>query len=143
MNRIIRPYRQLAETSPLRYFDNASRGGFWGIDQSNSLPAVNILKKENGYQIEVSAPGMNKEDFSIAIEENQLVIKAEHKNQSEENKDQYIRKEFDFHKFSRSFTLDKSIDTASIQASYENGILNIHIAKKAEEPKVIQQIEIK
>ena len=41
------------------------------------------------------------------------------------------------------FTLDKSIDTASIQASYENGILNIHIAKKAEEPKVIQQIEIK
>ena len=143
MNKVVKPYRHFAEANPMKLMDDFFRGNFWAPENYHATPAVNISKTEKGYLVEVSAPGLNKEDFTLSVDEDQLIIKAEHKSETEENTDKFIKKEFDFRSFTRSFTLDKSLDTASIHATYENGVLKINISRKAEEPKLVQNIEIK
>ncbi len=103
---------------------------------TKSIPAVNILENDNEYKIEVAAPGLKKEDIKVELNDNVLTISSETK-QEKEDKDKegrYTRREFSFSSFKRSFTVDEeTIDTEKIQAGYENGILNIHVPKKAKQ----------
>lgn len=94
-------------------------------------PPVNITEKAEGYQIEVSAPGMEKTDFNIKLEEKLLTIGAEQKAVVKEENSKTIRQEFTQKGFKRSFTLDDKIDAAGITAKYENGILQVYLPKKA------------
>jgi len=96
------------------------------------FPPVNIVEKATAYQLEVSAPGYDKGDFNVKLEGNLLTINAE-KKEKEETKDEtgkIIRKEFSNKSFKRSFTIDEKIDSANINAKYENGILNVVLPKK-------------
>lgn len=94
-------------------------------------PPVNITEKAEAYQIEVSAPGMEKTDFNIKLEEKLLTIGAEQKAVVKEENSKTIRQEFTQKGFKRSFTLDDKIDAAGITAKYENGILQVYLPKKA------------
>ncbi|MDR2520398.1 MAG: Hsp20/alpha crystallin family protein [Bacteroidales bacterium OttesenSCG-928-I14] len=96
-----------------------------------SSPALNILEKENGFRVELAAPGVTKEDIKIDInKENQLIISVEQKTESEEKEERYLRKEFGYSQFVKTLTLPEEIDKESIVASYENGILSIEIPRK-------------
>ncbi len=100
---------------------------------STTLPSVNIRETGEEYLVEVAAPGMKKEDFHVELTNNLLTIKSELKNEMEENKESYTRKEFSYQSFQRSFNLnDRVIDDAKINATYKDGILRLRLPKKEE-----------
>lgn len=101
------------------------------FNRNFSMPAVNIKETDTDYQIELAAPGLNKEDFNIEVKEGILKLSASKNSQSEEKTENYTRKEFGFQKFERSFLLPKnSIQIDGIQANYEQGILKIKLPKQ-------------
>jgi HSP20 family protein len=104
------------------------------------MPTVDISETENNFQVEVSLPGMNKDNINIDLDNGHLTISGERKFENEETDKNYHRVESSYGSFSRSFQLPDSIDEESIDAKYENGVLNINI-KKSEE-KVKKQIKI-
>ncbi len=98
---------------------------------SSSLPAVNISETKDSFEVEMAAPGMKKEDFQIDLENGMLNIKSEKESKSEKKDDKYVRKEFNYQSFQRSFSVDdKIIDQDKIKATYDNGLLHISIPKK-------------
>jgi HSP20 family protein len=100
---------------------------------SNHLPAVNVKDTTKAYEIEVVAPGMEKKDFKVEVKDNTLFISAKKENNTEEKdkEDRYVRKEFGFYSFTRSFVLPQdTVDSGNISAAYKDGILNITVPKK-------------
>ena len=124
-------------------FDNMFKHDFFNeMKDYNYLPAVNIVEEENNFELHVSAPGLNKEDFKINLENETLTISSEKKEEKEETKKNYSRKEFYHGSFSRSFSLPQTINRENISAEYENGILKVVLPKK-EEAKASLSKEIK
>jgi HSP20 family protein len=108
-------------------------------------PAANIKETEDGFVIELAAPGKQKDDFKIELNHNVLSISSESKTEHEvkDEKERYTRKEFNYNSFQRSFVLPSSVDSDKITANYENGVLNISIPKKEEvKKKPVRNIEI-
>ena len=109
-----------------------------------TTPAVNVVEKDNVYDIEMAVPGMQKKDFSISIENGMLVVKAEQKDEKKEVKENYRRQEFNFHSFKRSFWLPEDVMADKIDAEYENGVLHIVLPKAQAKPEFKRKlIEIK
>ena len=112
--------------------------------RKQSTPAVNVKEDEKGFEIELAAPGYNKKDFNISLDNQRLTISAEKKEKSEMEDANYTRREFGFTSFSRSFNLPANTSEEDIQAKYEEGVLKLIIAKKdiaTAKPK--RSIEIK
>ncbi|RKS98301.1 Hsp20/alpha crystallin family protein [Flavobacterium sp. 123] len=112
----------------------------------SNLPSVNLKETDDKIKIELAAPGLKKEDFKVEIDNNMLMISSEKKEEKEETrkKDNYIRKEFNYQSFSRSFSLPEYIDDSKIEANYKDGILHVDIAKKENgKKKVTKKIAIK
>ena len=110
------------------------------------VPAVNIREDAEGYQIDVAAPGLTKENFNLSLHNGKLTIATQQQQRNEEHdqQGQYTKQEFSFHAFSRSFWLPDTCQQDQIQARYENGILHIALPKKEEaKPKAPTQIQIK
>ena len=112
-------------------------GSDWFNDRSNwesqgNLPAVNISENKDSYDIELAAPGIEKKDMKIDLHNNVLTVSSEKKQEHEEKEDNYMRKEFSYTSFSRSFTLPETINADKIRADHSNGVLKIHIPKKPE-----------
>lgn len=103
----------------------------------STIPAVNVKETENAFVVEVAIPGVKKEDVKVELNENVLTISSETKTENKEEKDNYTRKEFSYSSFRRSFNIDEEkINTDSIDAKFENGILSVNLAKKvATEPE--------
>ena len=113
-----------------------------------TAPAINVIESEKDYKIELAAPGMTKEDFSVRIdEENNLVISMEKKAENkEEKKDgRYLRREFSYSKFQQTMILPDDVDKEKISAKVEHGVLTVDVPKKApvETAKLQRNIEIK
>jgi len=109
------------------------------------VPAANIKETEEGFVVELAAPGKQKGDFKIELNHNTLSVSSESKTEQEEKdeKGRYTRKEFNYSSFQRSFVLPTSVDAERISANYENGILSISIPKKEEaKKKPVRSIEI-
>jgi len=108
-----------------------------------TMPSVNINEDANQFNIEVAAPGMEKKDFKINLNNNVLTVSSEHEEKSEEKNKKHLRKEFSYTSFSRSFTLPNTVKEDGIKASYTNGLLSITIPKKEEaKEKPARQIAI-
>jgi HSP20 family protein len=101
-----------------------------GNAQWKGFAPANIKETEKNYGLEIVAPGFDKADFKINIEQNVLTISVEKKNETKEENEKQIRKEYDFRSFKRSFTLDEKIDAGAIGAQYVNGILTLNLPKK-------------
>ncbi|MDQ8143260.1 Hsp20/alpha crystallin family protein [Chryseobacterium sp. CFS15] len=119
----------------------------WGNNNFSAsrttLPSVNIKELEKAFEVEVAAPGMKKEDFSITLDGNMLTISSSKEDQQEEKDGKYTRREFSYQSFQRSFELSKDVvDDENIQARYENGVLRLTIPKKesalAQSPRLIE-----
>jgi HSP20 family protein len=112
------------------------------MESKLNVPPVNIHESENGYELELSVPGRNKEDFKINLEQGLLTVSFE---KNEENKTEGVktlRREFSHQSFKRSFNLDETIDAENIQAKYENGILTLSLPKKEQAKPVKKEINI-
>jgi len=92
---------------------------------------VDVKETENEFVVEVAIPGIKKEDVKVELNENVLSISSELKKEENKSNDKYTRKEFSYSTFKRSFTIDEdAIDADNVEAKFENGILNVHLAKK-------------
>jgi len=136
------PIRKTQAWLPEILFNDWFNDSVFGGQRTITTPALNILEKENGFRIELAAPGMEKENIKVDInKEHQLVISAEKKTETEEKQERYLRKEFAYSQFVKTLTLPDDVDKESISASYENGILAVEIPRKikpvAEETKSI------
>lgn len=108
-----------------------------------NVPAANISESDNEFKIEMAAPGLDKGDLEINVENDVLTISSRKEAQKEEKDENYMRKEFSFQSFSRSFVLPTMADADNIKATQENGIISINIPKKEEaRKKPVKQISI-
>jgi len=112
----------------------------------SNLPSVNLKETDTHLEVELAAPGMKREDFKVEIDNNMLMISSEKEEEIEEKnkKDNYVRKEFNYQSFYRSFYLPDTVDENKIEANYKDGILKVVIAKKpGNEKKSMKTIPIK
>lgn len=120
----------------------------WMNRTNATAPAINVIETDKGYQVEVAAPGMTKEDFNIHLtENNELVISMEKKNETkEEDKDnkKYLRREFSYTKFEQALVLPEDVEKDKIGARVNDGVLTIDLPKRTpeEKAKVNKMIEI-
>jgi HSP20 family protein len=110
---------------------------------NGATPAVNVKEDEKNYFLEFALPGVNKNDLKIDVNEDVLTISSEPKNESEESKNGYTRKEFSYASFSRSFYVPENVTREKIEANYKDGILSVTLPKQEEEKNNIsRKIEI-
>lgn len=103
-----------------------------GLSRTLRVPAVNIAEEDGAYRVSLAVPGMKKSDFEIDVDGNQLTISCSKEETDSEKEAKYTRKEFSYQAFERSFTMPNEINRDQINASYENGVLNIMLPKKEE-----------
>jgi HSP20 family protein len=92
--------------------------------------------------IEVFAPGFNKEDFGISLEDNTLTVSVKRKDETMVENEKVIRTEYKYTSFKRSFTVDETMDAERISAQYVNGVLAVNLPKKEEVKPATKQISI-
>lgn len=124
-------------------FFNRGLNSFFGGDHFASSPSVNVFETNADYLIEVAAPGLEKQDFEVKVEGEFLIISSEKAQRAGQETDgKYLRKEFNYATFSRSFRLPDSVQADQIKASYENGVLNLTLPKSEMEVQKYRTIEI-
>jgi len=126
------------------FFGKELNSGLFEDRANMSVPAVNVLEDPDNFKIEVAAPGLDKKDFKIDLDNNVLTISSEKEYKHEDEKDgNYMRREFAYASFKRSFTLPESVDAEKIKANYQEGLLYINIPKREEaKQKPPRQISI-
>lgn len=124
-------------------FFNRDLGTFFGNDLMRETPSVNIVELEDAFNIELAAPGLNKGDFKVKVEDNHLLISAKKENKKEETNEagKFVRREFNYTSFTKSFRLPEDVDAEAIKANYENGVLIVNLPK-AEVVDNTREIEI-
>ena len=108
------------------FFNDDFRVNF--LNRNYSIPHVNTIENDDSFEIDLAVPGMKKDDFSIELDNNVIIISSEtSKNVSNEN----LRlNEFNYSSFQRSFKAPESVNLDKIKGSYKNGILKILLPKK-------------
>lgn len=111
-----------------------------------TAPAINVIESEDGYTVELAAPGLKKEDFKVNInEDGNLVIKMEKKVEQtqDDKKAHYLRREFNYTKFEQTLLLPDDVEKSKIGARVEHGVLTVDLPKTEQaRTKVERQIEI-
>lgn len=122
------------------FFDNE-----WMVKANATAPAINVIESDKDYKVEVAAPGMTKDDFTIHLsEDNELVITMEKKNENNQENKKYLRREFSYSKFQQNLILPDDVEKDKISANVNDGVLTIDLPKRTpeEKAKVNRQIEI-
>ncbi len=131
----------------------------WMVRTNATAPAINVLESESDYKVELAAPGLTKNDFSISIDEQgDLVIAMEKKSEKTEgdangnggveanksNEVRYLRREFNYSKFQQTLGLPDDVNKDGISAKMENGVLTIALPKytASEKEKAQKVIDI-
>ncbi len=114
------------------FADDLFRPAFQEKLFGGTVPVVNVVEGAESFRIEVAAPGLEKADFKMALDKDVLSIKVEKEASTEETDEKFLRREYTFKAFERSFQLPKTIDQELISAKYENGILSVSLPKRKE-----------
>ena len=125
------------------FFDNS-----WMERPTYTAPAINVMETEKEYDVELAAPGLDKEDFKVHVDEdNNLHIEMEKKSENKEEKKngRYLRREFSYEKFQQTLLLPDDVDADKIEAKVEKGVLNVRLPKKEkiQKTEAIKHIAIK
>lgn len=101
------------------------------LDRGSLLvPNANIVESEKDFHIELAAPGLDRKDFKVEVDNGVLSISAKKEEEKKEENKNYKRREFSYNSFSRSFTLPENCHSDKIDAKYENGLLKVTLPKK-------------
>ena len=109
------------------------------LSTSSFAPAVDVYEDEHNVVLKIEVPGIDEKDIDVRIENNTLIVHGERNIDKEEKEENYRRIERQYGSFTRTFTLPNTVDTDSVSANYNRGVLKIKLAKKAEaKPKQIK-----
>lgn len=107
------------------------------------MPDANIIENHKDFKIELAAPGLERKDFKVEVEDGILTISSEKEEEKKEEHKNYWRKEFSYNSFSRSFKLPDNSLQDKVEAKYENGVLNVTVPKKEVTPsKPAKEIKV-
>jgi HSP20 family protein len=137
------PFRELSalQSRMNRLFEEQYGGGSReeSLTAGAFVPPVDIYEDEHSVQLKLEVPGIAEKDLDIRVENNVLTVSGERKFEQEQKEENFHRVERRYGSFTRSFTLPNTVSTDDIQANYEQGVLNIRLAKRAEaKPKQIK-----
>ena len=111
------------------------------LDDDNLMPAMNVKEHQDDFEIEFAAPGFNKKDFNVTLEDDMLHVSAEKTKEEEEKEEDFTRKEFSYNAFKRSLKLPKSVNpNEDVKAVYKNGILKLKLLKKEEAKQLPKRV---
>jgi HSP20 family protein len=136
------PFRELAQLQDRvnRVFQEANSGQREeGIATSSFVPPVDIYETEHNIVLKLEVPGVEQKDLDIRIENNTITVRGERKFEQEVKEENFHRVERRYGSFQRSFSLPNTVNTENVSADYENGVLKVTLAKRAEaKPKQIK-----
>jgi HSP20 family protein len=95
-------------------------------------PRVNMYEKGDNLIVEAELPGVKKEDIDVRLEDRQLTLRGECREEKETKEDDYFRRERRYGSFTRSLTLPSSVTGDKVEASYKDGILRLTLPKTEE-----------
>jgi len=102
-------------------------------------PALDVYQTDKNVVVKASLPGIKPEEVDISVTGDVLTIKGEHKEEEEEKKADYFRRERRYGAFHRSMALPVSVKAEKAEATFENGVLTITLPKTEEvKPKQIK-----
>lgn len=110
---------------------------------TGSAPAVDLVEKENAYEMSAELPGLDDKDVRLSLKDDVLTLTGEKKEQTEEKKQGYHFSERRFGSFRRSFRLPDDVDQDKIEANFKKGVLTITLPKNPEAAKDEKKIEVK
>jgi HSP20 family protein len=142
------PFREMTSLQERvnRMFDESVNGFFGNRGSADRLgkmtrfaPSADIQEDENHLYLDLELPGVKEKDVKVTLENNVLTVEGERMQQKKSERGNWLHQECYYGTFSRSFTLPGTVDPDSVDASFNNGVLEIRIEKKAEaKPKQIQ-----
>ncbi len=131
---------------PFRNFEDRFLRTFDSFDTDKGItaytPKVNVREGEYAYHVDVDLPGVKKEDIDVDIKDGQLLITGERHFKNEVKEEDYYKVETRFGKFSRTFNLPDDADIEQVDASYEDGVLEV-VVPKLEEKHNVKSITVK
>ena len=135
------PFRELAQLQNRvnRLFQEANVGQEEGLNTTSFVPPVDIYETEHSIVLKLEVPGVEQKDLDIRIENNTITIRGERKFEKEVKEENFHRVERRYGSFQRSFSLPNTVNPEQVSADYENGVLKVTLAKRAEaKPKQIK-----
>ena len=109
------------------------------VAAASFVPAVDVYEDEKKVVLKLEVPGIEEKDLDVSVENNTLTVKGERKFEKEEKEENFHRIERRYGSFYRAFTLPTTVDTESVAASYNAGVLKLELKKKPEaQPKQIK-----
>lgn len=142
------PYRNVRTSKWMNdLFDNFINHPVAGFDSREvmfSRPSVNIREEKDEFVVEIASPGLKKSDFTLKVEDGKLTVSVDNeKNVEEKEEGKYFRREFNYARFQRVFQLPETVDSEKTNASYNDGVLAIHLPKmEAAKKDPVKTIEI-
>jgi|SRR5437899_8443145 len=138
------PFRELStlQNQMSRLFQEVAPGRSSGdefLTTGTFVPPVDIYEDEHNITLKLEVPGISENDIDVRVQDHTLVVRGERKLENEENKENFHRIERVYGSFQRSFMLPQTVDTNNVNAEYNNGVLTIRLAKRAEaKPKQVK-----
>lgn len=123
-------------------FDRMLNENFWGNSEPYQSFRTDILEKDDKYILKADLPGFQKSEIKISVDDDQLTLSAEHKEDEKEQKKNYVRRERRYGAFTRRFDIT-GIDANQISAAYQDGVLSLELPKVVETKPESRTIEVK
>ena len=123
------------------FFDGPApaAGGGQGTPARRWVPAMDLVETADDFVLRADLPGLTEQDVHIELEDNVLTISGERKSEHEQSREGYYRVERASGSFSRSLTLPEGVNAEGIQASFNNGVLEVRIPKPEQhKPRKVQ-----
>jgi len=132
-----------------RLFENAMSSS-WGeplltrpMLREAVMPVIDETEDEKAFHISVELPGMEEKDVEITLSDRRLTIQGEKKQDKEEERKDFYRRERSYGSFRRTLELPGEVDASAIEASFKKGVLMIELPKTKEAQAKVKHIDIK
>jgi HSP20 family protein len=135
------PFREVAvlQNRLNSLFGNLNNENESALTTASFVPAVDVYEDEKKVVLKLEVPGIAEKDLDVSVENNVLTVKGERKFSAEEKEENFHRIERRYGSFYRAFTLPSTVDTETIDAKYDAGVLRLELKKKPEaQPKQIK-----
>ncbi len=117
------------------FFDGPAGGGGTtgnGGTMRHWIPAMDLVETKGHFILRADLPGLSEADVKVELEDNVLTISGERRSEQEEHREGFYRIERASGRFARSLTLPDGVDADRIEASFENGVLEVRVPKPEE-----------